>query len=284
MNNEILTEVLDKINNIPPMPSVVMKILALLRNPSANIRDIVSVVRLDEKLTFQVLKLANSAHYNRTQQRVSSIDEALIRLGNNTLINIVLAKSCSGYFSGAGEGYDLRQGELWRHSIACALMSQRLADRTGFQQRELLFTTCMLHDVGKVILDAFITKKRGEIQTALDKEHVTFTRAEMDVLGISHSEIGARLLEKWNFPLEIISAVRYHHEPERAVNAKKLAYHVSLSDLLCLMLGIGLGLGGLSYESQAEVFNMFQLTEADVQRLFVTLLEELRHADELLKT
>jgi putative nucleotidyltransferase with HDIG domain len=234
-------------------------------------------------LTFRVLRLANSAYYRRGDVEITSIGEALVRLGNNALINMVIAESCSRYFNAAGEGYDLKRGELWRHSIACALVSQRLADKTGFKDREMLFTACIMHDMGKTLQDDFVNRKKQDIIHRLKDSGVTFTQAEMEVLGYSHAEIGARVLEKWEFPEDIVSAVRYHHEPSRTVKNKKLVYHVYLSDIICLMMGIGLGLGGLSYESQKEVFDLFSLSEADVQMLFVNLIEEMAKAEDWLR-
>jgi hypothetical protein len=38
--------------------------------------------------------------------------------------------------------------------------------------------------------------------------------ADYLVCGRDHAELGAELLERWNFPAEFIKAVRHHHRPE----------------------------------------------------------------------
>ncbi|OGJ86508.1 MAG: hypothetical protein A2268_02345 [Candidatus Raymondbacteria bacterium RifOxyA12_full_50_37] len=281
--NPVLEKILQNIEKVPPLPSIVMKILSVMRNPEPSIKNIIAVVQLDEVLTFRVIRMANSAYYKRSGEDVRTVGEALIRLGNNTLINMVIAESCSQYYESAGTGYDLKRGELWRHSIATALVSQKLAEKTQFEHKEALFTSCIMHDVGKTLLDSYMSTKRAEILSKLALGTVTFTQAEMEIMGFSHGEIGARLLERWGFPQDMISAVRHHHEPERALSGKKLAYHVYLSDVICLMMGIGLDLGGLSYTAQKDIFDMFNLSEADVQMLFIYLVEELAKTEEMIR-
>ena len=52
--------------------------------------------------------------------------------------------------------------------------------------------------------------------------------------GMNHAEIGALIAEKWNFPEELISAIRYHHDPDLApTNHKDLVDVVYLASMLC---------------------------------------------------
>lgn len=279
-----LDRILERVERVPPAPPIVRKVMEIVRKPEARIQDVVKVVMLDEVLTFRILRLANSAYYRRGGSEIRSIGEALVRLGSNALINMVVAESCSASFKEAGEGYDLKRGELWRHSIGCALLSQRIAEKTGFADRESLFTACIVHDLGKTLLDSFVLDRRQEIMDRLARGGLTFTQAEMEVLGLSHNEIGARLLERWGFAPEITAAVRFHHEPDKAPpDALDLAGHVCMADMVTLMLGVGLGMDGLSYEGRRETWERFSLTEADMQRFFVQLLEEMSKAEEWLR-
>ncbi len=279
--NKTMQGILDNLEDVPPIPSIVLKVLSITRDPDASVKDLARVIKIDETLTFKVLKMANSTFYNPSGRNITTIDDAMVKLGNNALINIVVAQSCSSAFQKAGEGYELQRGELWKHSIACALLSQRLADKTGFKDRDLLFTACIIHDIGKTLLDAFTSLRKTELTNLIDNGLITFTQAEIEILGFSHPEVGGRILEKWKFPESIVAAVRHHHDPSKAPEAhRRLVYHVYLSDLLCLMMGIGLGLDGLSYECKDEVLDMFSLTETDIQTLMVDLAGELEKAEE----
>jgi putative nucleotidyltransferase with HDIG domain len=279
--NTTIQGILNSLEKVPPIPSIVLKVLQITRDPDSTHKDLARVIKIDETLTFKVLKMANSAFYNPSGREIATIDEAMIKLGHNALINIVVAEGCSSSFQKAGSGYELQRGELWRHSIACALISQRLANKTGFKDKDVLFTACIIHDIGKTLLDAFSKLRKAELVNLIDNGVIAFTQAEIEVLGFSHPEVGGRILEKWKFPEAIVQAVRHHHDPSKAPdNYKELVYHVYLSDLLCLMMGIGLGLDGLSYECKDEVLELLSLSETDIQLLLVNLIDELEKAEE----
>ena len=280
-----LSHILERVEKIPPVPAIVRKVIDIVQKPEVAIQEIVKVVMLDESLTFRVLRAANSAYYRRGGPESKTVQEALIRLGNNALVNLVIAESCSPLFKNAGEGYELKRGELWRHSMGCALLSQQIAAFTGFQKAENLFTAAIVHDLGKTLLDNFVHARRAALHERMTQFKMTYTEAEFEVLGMHHGEIGARLLEKWSFAPDITEAVRFHHDPLHAPSAvQDLVFHVYLSDMVCMMLGVGLGLDGLAYPANREIWDYFKMSESDFQRFSLMLLEELAKAEEWLRT
>ena len=70
------------------------------------------------------------------------------------------------------------------------------------------------------------------------KEVCSFRNISADVFekliaGVNHSEVGALIAEKWNFPEVIISVIRHHHEPDMAPTVtKKLTSIVYLADMM----------------------------------------------------
>jgi len=118
-----------------------------------------------------------------------------------------------------------------------------------------------------------------EILSKVKEEELSFTDAELKVLGCHHAEMSARILERWEFPDMMVDGVRHHHEPGRAGAGQSLAYHIYLSDIICLMMGIGLGVDGLSYGYDKTVLEKFNLKEADIQLLFVHAVEAVAEAE-----
>jgi HD-like signal output (HDOD) protein len=52
--------------------------------------------------------------------------------------------------------------------------------------------------------------------------------------GMNHAEIGARIAEKWNFPEDLVAAIRYHHDPTSAPQeCKDLVCTVYLANMFC---------------------------------------------------
>ncbi len=82
----------------------------------------------------------------------------------------------------------------------------------------------------------------------MDEEGKTFVEAEEEILGFNHGEVGAKIAEKWNFPLSLVETIRYHHSPELSKEDPKLVSIVHIADSITMMLGVGVGNDGLSYK------------------------------------
>lgn len=69
---------------------------------------------------------------------------------------------------------------------------------------------------------------------------ISFIESEMELYGINHCMLGAKLLSIWGLPEEIIDIVENHHDPTKAHN-KLLVATVHVADLLTYSEGIGFG-------------------------------------------
>jgi putative nucleotidyltransferase with HDIG domain len=113
---------------------------------------------------------------------------------------------------------------------------------TGKAAPGLAYTAGLLHDIGKVVLDQYITSAFPLFYRRLFKEEQNFIEAEQAILGIDHTQVGGSLARKWSFPPSLIDTVRHHHYPEKAVNNPELAHIVYLADLLMSRFNTGLEL------------------------------------------
>ncbi len=256
-----LEQVLLKIQELPPFPLVVLKVLELI-GKEAPFKEIAKVVEVDEGLTSEILKIANSPFFG-LKRKISSVQEAVVYLGEKYLLEIVTRSASKRYYQSTHEGYDLRRGELWRHSVACALASEVLNKKLNQKSDHVLFTASLLHDIGKIVLNSFVKETFDEIIKKV-KGGMTFVEAEREALGIDHAEIGGHIAKRWNFPEEIIDAIQYHHEPRKGgLYARK----VHVCDVLCSSLGIGAGVDELYERFDSEVLKELGLSRRDVMML-----------------
>ena len=150
-------------------------------------------------------------------------------------------------------------GELWRHSIAVSVAGEGLVKELDILVPEEIFTAALLHDVGKLILGEFVKEDINKIEIKASTG-IPFQVAEHEVLGTDHAEIGAHVLMNWSFPSEIVNAVRWHHDPDASEKINTLIDIVHIADVLCLMIGIGVGREGLKYEPSPSVSKRLGLT------------------------
>jgi putative nucleotidyltransferase with HDIG domain len=226
-----LQRIFATITDLPSMPASGIRMLNLLENPEASVDAIEDILRHDPGLTANVLKLANSAYFG-IPTRVGSPRQAVILLGLRRLVQLVIASCVSAIMGRPVPGYDLTAGDLWRHSIAVAIAAEALVKKKRGGGVEDVFTAALLHDAGKIVLGRFVQEELPDIQR-IRACGMPLVLAENMVLGTDHAQIGAKILEAWAFPPDVVRAVRWHHDPEAADGSRNLIDIVHLADLMC---------------------------------------------------
>lgn len=251
MKSDLFDKIMAKIDAFPSIPGSAVKLLELLESDDAPVKDIEEVLRLDPGMTANVLKLTNSAYFG-LPTKVGSVKRAIMLLGMNKIKQLVMASCVGAVMDGPIPGYDLPAGELWRHSIAVSVAAEGLSREMKLEGTEDIFTAALVHDVGKLILGQFIQDDLAAIDEAA-LSGVSFEIAEKQVLGSDHAEIGAQVLAQWSLPEDLVHAVRWHHDPDAAEEQKRTTDIVHVANVLCLMMGIGVGREGLQYEPSPTV-------------------------------
>lgn len=276
-----LDSLIKRVEELPPLPDIVVKLLHASHDPNVSTREMVELIKHDPALTLKVLRLCNSSYYG-LPRKINSIQEALVYIGTDTLVNFVLAGCLSSFYQQAQDGYGLEKGELWRHSVGCAIASQRLANKAGEETPGHAFTAGLIHDVGKIVMNQHVGQEIGPILELVEREQISFCEAEKRVLGFSHSEAGARLARHWNLPEALIEAIAYHQDPARAKAYPKLVAQVHLGNILCLSFGIGVGTDGLAYTFHPRALEIAQLDVGDLFRLSLDVHDDYKKAEELI--
>ncbi len=276
----LIDTILKSVKRLPPFPVVIQRALKLIEDPRSSAQDVVDVIQFDQSITADVLKLCNSAYFG-LRGTIHSLREALVMIGFDKLLEIVLSREAMHFYQRPCRGYDLEDGQLWRHSVACALLSQIIDQRLNRERTATHFTAALLHDIGKLILSDFVKDYFQEIRRQLVEEKLSFVEAEKEVLGIDHAELGGRITEQWGFPPAIISGVRYHHAPFARSEAPDVVHLIYLCDVVSLLTGIGGGADGLSYPAYGRLMNHYHLTEKDVERFVLELDERFQGVEKL---
>jgi putative nucleotidyltransferase with HDIG domain len=266
-----IDELLDKVDALPPFPAVVQKAIGLLSDPLVSAERLVEIVRYDQSITANVIRMCNSALLSPVNP-VSTLKDALVRIGNRELVRIILSAGGTEMLRAKVEGYDMAEGDLWKHSILCALLAEDIGENMGLGKPEKAFTAGLLHDIGKIVLGSHVGEAYREICQAQAAWKTTFSEAEIHVLGMSHAEAGGRIAEKWNFDADMANAIRYHHAPSEG-NPGPLLFLVHLSDVLCLTSGMGGGADGLRYNVDFDLLQSKGVGPCEFEMGLVRLAE-----------
>ncbi len=264
----LVPQVLKSLKTLPPFPLVAQRALLLLNKSEVSIQELVDIVKFDPAITANVLRISNSAFFG-LRREIHSLHQALLLLGTQELLKIIIASGATRIFCRSTPGYFTDRLGLWRHSVSVALMADLLARDLTLAERAMSFTAGLLHDIGKVVLSLYVDQKFTEIIELVDTRGVTFQVAEKEILGIDHAELGGEMARLWDFPDRLRVVINLHHLNKPEAYADDLVLLIYLADLLALMFGQDLGVDGLAYQGYPEVLRHFHLRERDLERVLL---------------
>jgi len=273
-------DIVAKVDTLPPLADTVTRLMSVVRDPQSSISDIVAVVKYDEVVTSEILKICNSAYFGLSR-KISSLNEATVCLGTAKLLHLVMAVHGKALLGKEQRGYGLPPGFLWQHSVGVALACEVIGGRLNVPNENLLFTMGLLHDIGKLVLAEHVATEFAEITRLVSEEAYAFNEAERFVLGYDHCEVGMLLAEKWKLPEEIVRSVRWHHAPPGPPDVDPFIDVVYLGNVLGMMLGFGIGHDGLSYRAEEEILTRHQLTERDLETFGAQVVADLAQVKEM---
>ncbi|MDD5170337.1 MAG: HDOD domain-containing protein [Syntrophales bacterium] len=280
----MIDKILLSIKRLPAFPMTIQRVIELLQNDDYSVNDVANVIKYDQAIAANILKISNSAYFG-SRQRIRSIQDAVIHLGQKQLIRAVQTAGISRYFNKDAKGYGTKAKELWEHSVAVALMSQILSRQFYHREDAILYTAALIHDIGKLVMGEFVNESSERIFQLVSQRGFSFLEAEEDVIGINHAELGGRIAEYWNFPPDICNAIAYHHRPDLLDQKEEntMPSLVYLADQFCLIMGIDGGMDGLAHRGISDIIKKFGLREIDLEKGLVLLLDELEKAHDLMQ-
>lgn len=227
---EILSS-LDRLEDLPTLPSVAMEIFEITSNPEFSVAELARVTMNDPALTSKLLKIVNSAFFG-SQQKITSVQKAAVLLGSDEIVDITFGLAAAKVFDRPPIRGLIDPELLWHHSICTALIVRSLCTKKDEYETLGVFTAGLLHDMGKIFfMDNFPDSYR-EIQDDTARQQLPLFELEEDRMGINHALIGNFLSTKWNLPDSLSQAISFHHQPTVAPRYAKLAALVGFADYL----------------------------------------------------
>ena len=227
--NKKLLQRLGLTRKLATLPQVVHLALSTLSESDAGAQDVADVIAEDPVMTAEILRIANSALYNPTTRKMSSVPVAIARIGFDEVRKMVIAISVIDLFRKAPIPFDYQR--FWRHCIASGLIAQVVTElspvtQSGGGDEGGAFVAGLLHDDGILPLASHFGDRYGRLIRSFANQGVPIHELEAKRFGLSHAEVGAAMIERWGVPSEVAAAAEFHHLPERAPEAHQTFVHV----------------------------------------------------------
>ena len=192
----------------PSFPEVAVRVRRVLSDPNSSVDQVVRVVGSEPALAARLMRIANSASFNRSGRPVTDLRAAINRIGSN------MVRSASISFamlqirnSNKLAGLEDHLNELWVRSTSVAAFAFVLARTFTRINPDEAMLTGMLHGLGKLYV---LTRavNHPELFASPDKLH--------EIIRDWHASIGKAILENWDFPEPMAEAVGAQEDHERA--------------------------------------------------------------------
>lgn len=208
-------DVLNAIGNancLPSIPEIVSELNLELESSNCNTASIAAIVSRDPVVSARILQLANSAIFGM-RRPIVELDQAIGVIGSEMVRSLVLTQAL---MAEAKHDSVLPREKLFEHSFRTAVITRELAEIASldFGQLNTIFTSGLLHDIGKVLLVNAFTERYENVMAQAEAANRSISEFELREFGATHEGVGAYLLEMWGIPTEIIEIVAAHHNFE----------------------------------------------------------------------
>ena len=269
----------ERITELPAMPSLAQKIIQLNANPYAHAEDLAKLVEKDPSLTAQIVRYAQSPFYGY-QGQVASVRQAISRvLGYDMVMNISLGVAAARPFKVPAEG-PLGLNAFWRDATYSAALTQALCNAMPRAKRPRAGTAYLaglLHNFGFLLLGHLFPEEFEELHRAVRNEPETpVVELEQRLIGATHMEMASWLMEAWNMPAEILVVQQEHHNLGYVGPHAEYVHLVALADRLLKGLDMG---DAVSSEIPASLLAAVGLTAVQVSKVMERTVESREELD-----
>lgn len=267
-------ELVAKVKNLKPVSQAALRLVGMLDQPALSNDEVVQVLKYDTVLTAKLLRACNSPYFG-FEEPVASVEQAVLILGHQQILHLVLSLAFSGAMNTPLPGYAAEGGELWRHALTTAMAAEILAKNPlPFEvDPPVAFTAGLLHDIGKLVFNHVLdADTQAAIRHRITENARSRTEAEKDIVGADHGEVGAHLLRTWKLPENIIEAVANHHAP--VVKPRpQLSAVTHVANCLAHLVGSTLGWEGYAVRADAEATEALAINPEKLQDLMIAVHE-----------
>ena len=229
-------------DDLPPFPAVAARLLKITRDDRISTEQVARVVETDPAIAAKVLRIVNSAAFG-SLRRISSIRHAVVLLGTSEIRSVAMGVALFESIVNQRRTSAFDHVFFWKHSLAIAGICRIMAEETGYPDPDEAYVAGLIHDVGKIQLDAADPVGYGRFAAGLNDDTGLLHDKEHRLFGLGHDEIGAYLCNHWNLPDRLVLSTLFHHR--RFAHLSLPAEHcllisiVALADFIAWLQGVG---------------------------------------------
>lgn len=267
--------------DLPAIPNIAMQVVQATDRENVTTAELEDLVSKDAAIATKLLKVVNSAYFGLPRQ-ITNISHAVAILGLQQVRNLVMSLGVLNTLTSKNPRIAEIQKIYWRQSFAAATGAEWLASRAKLTKNEIdaIFVGGLLHDVGRLFLLTMFNLPYMEVLKDSIRKQMPIWKSEYRILGTTHSELGAALAEKWNFPPDLVRVIRNHNGPfDEADPTPEFCVHIAGALASQVM---GDAIGGVPEAVMPEAAEWANLTDSEAESLKLLMMDTVESAKEML--
>jgi len=200
---------LTHLSKILPVSQAAFDVFSMTSSKKYETVEIAAAIARDASLSADILRLANSSFYNPSGAKIAALEEAVVRIGQKRIGDLALASTAMAALTTSVLPW-LNTDLAWRRSIAAGVAMDLLLESTRNKEAEDgLFLSAIMHPLGRIALAMLYPHEYQAMVRACGERGETLVDHERRVFSVSHGEIMAALLRRWEIPSSVCEPLPY---------------------------------------------------------------------------
>lgn len=201
--------IIEKIESLPPLPKTIIEIEEFRQKSDKESFELLKIVEKDALIVSTLLKVSNSAMFG-FRSKVETASKAINLLGINFTISIAIGGTVQNLLKTNLSAYGINSDDFMRASNLATTLTSNWLSKVSFDLKEELVLPSLLQEAGKFILADVIENegKTEEFNLAI-KSGKDVSSLEKELIGMTTSEITARIFKHWKLSENLINVIEY---------------------------------------------------------------------------
>ncbi|MBI1174125.1 MAG: protein kinase [Sideroxydans sp.] len=193
-------------SDFPALSGIINEINKVVGSELESTSKLTQIILKDFALTNKLLKVVNTVSYGQFGGKINTISKAVVILGFETVRNMAMTLILLDFLQNKSQAVELKDEiifSLFSGTVAAELAP---AQRPGFSEEAMICS--MFHHLGKLLVTFYFFEESQQITRLVEEQDIDDEQAAVKVLGLSYNELSIGVAKSWNFPSQMISAMR----------------------------------------------------------------------------
>jgi HD-like signal output (HDOD) protein len=182
--------------DLPAFANDVYELTTTMADQETSLSRLANIILRNVSLTAKLLRLVNSAYFNRSGRQILSVSTAVTLLGWNIIRDLAVGLMLFDQFQKQGNGTK----EMVLITLLTANHSKELSHRIRYPRIEEAYLCGMFASLGELLIAHFFSSKYAKIREMIKAQGITDYEACHQEFGFSYEDLGKAMVKHWKLP------------------------------------------------------------------------------------